>query len=528
MTKPAAPSRDKRWAFLVYLAGDNSLSDEMVWSLQEMKRASTREEVQKALHVLAMFDPKGDRPRRYDILTPQRRPTNDVDGDLRSFTGAKTLYREPDVGRIVRERRAGKTESPSRGERVGALVEDFFTRGVAELPTTPHCAVVLSGHGGEALGDFLMDSDPPSAVSIPELGGILDRLRTSLGRPIDVVGIDSCQMSTIEVGYQVRGAARYLVASEGLVMNAGWPYHRVLEAAAAATEGAELARGIVDRYLDFYRDYEVAGVSTDIASTDLTAIEEVASGVRDLGHAMRESLALLAPDGLEEGVEASEFFTSHANDGTVEARALRDAIVLAHWSAQSYKCDRYVDLYDFCLQLSRFGASSKIDGSILETCERIRGAIERAVIRSGTTGAEFQHSHGLSVYFPWSSADYFPEYRGTSFAEDTGWAKFLEIYLGATMRMRRFQPDYLIPADPDSAVVLDRRGSGSVASPPRHRPLGSILHEERRDVDAGTRRDVDAGTRRDVDAGTRRGKACRSTMKNPPEGHYELPRRKET
>jgi hypothetical protein len=42
--------------------------------------------------------------------------------------------------------------------------------------------------------------------------------------------MDSCLMSNAEVCCEVAEHADYLVASEGWVANAGWPYHRVLEA----------------------------------------------------------------------------------------------------------------------------------------------------------------------------------------------------------------------------------------------------------------------------------------------------------
>ena len=70
--------------------------------------------------------------------------------------------------------------------------------------------VVFSGHGSGATGDFLPDNDPPSALTIPKLGEMLrsatQKLKDKLDRPqIDVLGMDSCLMSMVEVGYEVQG-----------------------------------------------------------------------------------------------------------------------------------------------------------------------------------------------------------------------------------------------------------------------------------------------------------------------------------
>jgi hypothetical protein len=349
--------------------------------------------------------------------------------------------------------------------------------------------LVLSGHGSGAAGDFLDDQKPASSLSIPRLGRILE------GASIQILGLDSCQMSGIEVGYEVRSVVSYLVASEGPVLNTGWPYRQVLASVAATRAGSSdaVARAIAESYLRFYRDYEVAGVSTDIAVTDLSRIERVAEAVRQLARAMRALLSKLAPDGLEETKELGE--ASAASSSSEEARSVRDAIVLAHWSAQSYKCDRYTDLHDFVRQLLRFTAGRNGPGmeKIRRAGSRVLDAVESAVVSAGTTGAELQHSHGLSVYFPWSFRDFSSAYRNLRFAEETGWGKFLEVYLRATQRMRRFQSANL--------------KSATVGAAPQRMPDS----------------EPDLQATKDVDAGTRKGESCRSTMKNPPAGYYPAP-----
>ena len=134
---------------------------------------------------------------------------------------------------------------------------------------------------------------------------------------------------------------------------------------------------------------------------------------------------------------------------------------------------------------------------------RVLHTIEIAVVSSATTGTELQHSHGLSIYFPWSFRDFFREYRNLQFAKETGWMSFLEVYLGATRRMRRFQSAHLKAAN---APALPR-------TMPEPEP------------DLSATKDVEAGTRKYVEAGTRKGQTCRSTMKNPPEGYCPPPGR---
>jgi hypothetical protein len=450
-----------RFAFVVYLAGDNDLSEEMVWSLQEIKAASGDPSVRAGIDLSALLDPRDGEPRLYDFPLSVEKPLHPP------------------------------TEDPA------GLLERLVARSVGGRRM-----LVLSGHGSGAVQDFLSDEQPASFLSIPRLGRILE------GISIEILGLDSCQMSTIEVGYEVRRSVGYLVASEGPVLNTGWPYRQILGSVAErrTISSAAIARAVAESYLLFYRDYEIAGVSTDIAVSDLSRIGLVSEAVGELARAMTASLSELAADGLEEAIELGELNPAATRPGG--GRAVRDAIVLAHWSAQSYKCDRYTDLHDFVSQLLRFSAGRSGRGidEIRKAAARVLGAIETAVVSSGTTGGELQHSHGLSIYFPWSSRDFSPEYRNLRFAEEAGWGRFLEVYLRATQRMRRFQSAHLKESDaPAVPRTIPRREPGLT---------------ETRDVEAGTRKDAEAGTRKALEA-----KACRSTMKNPPQGYYPPPGR---
>jgi hypothetical protein len=625
-------SRKKPWTLLVYLAGDNNLTEEMVWSLQEMKKASSNDAIHNALNLVALFDPPGENPRRYEIVVDDRHPDNERDGELAALTAKEFEYDEDAILEILREQVAAecvaalnldpaKTSelakalenyppvaadsaatildadrdavalakvarllAPQLGARlrfvskdntVSALVSKFLLEQVERLPST-HCyAVILSGHGSGAVGDFLTDNDPKSAVSIPKLGKILEGVKSRLpgkgDQKIQILGMDSCLMSTIEVAYEVQESVEYLVASEGSVLNAGWPYHRVLEAFAASAAGLgeqpvarDTSQDVADNYIRFYRDYEIAGVSTDIAVCALDEIglledepkerespdDDADSSTRNLAYcvhalatAMTDVLRHIAPDGMEEAVELRHLKRVERDNGgsdEVYAREVRNAIVAAHWSAQSYKGDRYVDLYDFCQQLLRFCPTPPKPGRrrddhrkagewsevVHKACENVLRAMEQVVIRSRYTGTEFQHSHGLSIYFPWAASDYLPDYRNLRFAQHTRWAEFLETYMRATARMRRDQAKRveIVAPGPATFGITTHENEPVIAQEPIRRPRASLMTVETpegtQDPDAGTHRNPLIGTDRNPLIGTDRGQVC-STMKNPPDGYYE-------
>jgi hypothetical protein len=169
----------------------------------------------------------------------------------------------------------------------------------------------------------------------------------------------------------------------------------------------------------------------------LTLIEEFESDGNPLAKSAREML--LTFHHLRQKLELVEFGACEA-DLTNADRRLVDALLAARWQAQSFKGGVYVDLFDFCDRIE-----AVLDKNTLLT--QVKNAIRSnpsdpadpkdMVQFSDTTGAEFQHAHGLSIYFPVRAADYTPKYMNLELSKDTGWGRLVRAYLEATRRLRR-------------------------------------------------------------------------------------------
>ena len=99
-------------------------------------------------------------------------------------------------------------------------------------------------------------------------------------------------MASIEVGYQLRNAVSCLVASEDLVPSLSWPYDRILSQLRANPEISppELARGIVDEYVGYYRERppvanagEVTKIALDPGRSGTARLRLPAAELRFLG-----------------------------------------------------------------------------------------------------------------------------------------------------------------------------------------------------------------------------------------------------
>lgn len=458
---------DKTWTVLIYQAGDNNLNEECIYALKDMKRVGTSEldpvdgKLKSALNVIVKFDPAGR-------ANPTR--TFEIEGS----GGDDTLA--DDVTETKGEIDTGNWRN----------LLNFLTKYIKKYRTDRYM-VILSGHGaGMREGFFLKDEERPLS-SIPsffpinmlrKVFGSADLKRALGRRKIDLLGFDACLMSMVEVCYELRalGTLDLVVSSEGFTLNSGWPMDRVMRKIKSDPDIAPdaLAKAVVDDYVAYYRDYTLGGVSIDLSVMKLGRVDNLISKLDVLASRMKYAFENEAPPGRlipkakgrselgddddgydeDESTEGAHLELARTIKGRrlyyygEEGRPFQDAILLAHWAAQSYNGEQSVDLFDFCnlLQKRLPKSQQKDPKSVWYACEQVKNALtrpaQRLVTYSCYAGSTFQYSFGASLYFPWAFFDSAPSYKRLRFAQYTLWPKFLEIYLKATRRRERRGPGF--------------------------------------------------------------------------------------
>jgi len=125
---------------------------------------------------------------------------------------------------------------------------------------------------------------------------------------------------------------------------------------------------------------------------------------------------------------------SKKKPGKPAKHRVENSLLLAHWEAQSYNGEQYVDLYDFCDCLQKRVPSPEI----AKRCETLKKFIATEfVLKSCYCGAIYQYSYGVSIYFPW--ANIAPAYWNLDFVDEKapGWGSFLKAYTRLTRRLPR-------------------------------------------------------------------------------------------
>lgn len=109
-----------------------------------------------------------------------------------------------------------------------------------------------------------------SAISI-DISDFNEGIKNA-GMKMNYILFDDCYMSGIEVAYQLREAANYLIASTSEMMGYGMPYHKILKYLLADNPDYE---AVCSDFTSFYKTFSMPYGT--IAVTDLGYTEEMAS-----------------------------------------------------------------------------------------------------------------------------------------------------------------------------------------------------------------------------------------------------------
>ncbi|HEX5736345.1 MAG TPA: clostripain-related cysteine peptidase [Blastocatellia bacterium] len=443
------------WTIMYYFAGDNELAPVLVSQLKAITDAGFQEDTD----VLIYFDPNelGVPTRIYDVNRKRKRESG---SRTRIGDGDDPFVRTLD-GDDIEEGAPGSMDET----KAELALEKFL-----DICSTSHPAkrymLFLIGHGMVVGNDaFLSDRNPISAITLKRLGeivsGFTDKIKPE-GGTLELLGLHSCSMSAIEVAYQLKGTANYMMASEGPSFTGSWPYRQLLKKIfknlekakeKAQQEGAsepsidvlDLVKRLFGLTFHNAKDFLLAGYSHDLAlcRLDRDNFEPVTAAIKTL---VAELIA---------GLNASNS----------SGKRITELVLLSHWEAQSFWGECYTDLHDFCHCLSE---RCKEDGleDLSKACEGVIAELKKIVIRSRHLGSDVQFSHGLSIYFPWSRPvedellrkkatrpeanrkyddeekgilEKYREYAFTiDFKDETKtWLSFLETYFKKTMRLSR-------------------------------------------------------------------------------------------
>ena len=241
---------------------------------------------------------------------------------------------------------------------------------------------------------------------------------------IDLLGFDACLMSMVEVAQQLSDNVAVMVASEHSIPDKSWPYAPIIRKLVSepTMTAQDLAKVMVDEYIAdnmvTCQEKDCGSEPVQLSAFDLSKTSVLAGQVLALSQSLNENL---------------------------QQHRLRQAIVKARRTSQTYFISDYVDLFHFCTRLKETLASPGFKSACdadAQACKQISDACQGvmdAIHKDGSAGGDFvlhskinakdnhplANSHGVSIYFPLI----LPLYRNLEMCKTTEWDSFLANYM---------------------------------------------------------------------------------------------------
>ena len=465
----------KSWTVIIYLAGDNNLSEELIKTLQGLKNVGdTFQEIdaKKRVNILACYDSVYPtvRTRYYNFSNKSTSSNMNLDA-----------YKLPQNNLPPLPDSLVKISDNESGFNQGKGIKEFVKYVIGNYPAENYF-LILSGHGDAFRGKTLMfDENPPGGLSLMRLKSVLNDGHTELIRSFSetesagskkkfaLLGFDSCAMGLLEIGYEFRTIADYFITSEGYIPQSGWEYEEPLKYLVKnhnASPGC-IAKKFIECFSKIQFDYTLGGRSVDLSVCNLNKSQDVVDKLEVLAKILFDIYA-------------------NYNKPSETSKLIQDTftklITYSHWRAQTYFYEQTTDLLDFCerleeeclnLRKSMYELNPHIGNlnnkyrklyDLLETiackCRDIINQLEATpengyILNNNWCGPDFRFSRGASIFLPWTRMSFITcddiykkldIAKGRSPKLSSYWFKFIDRYTNATMRL------------PDDVPITEEKG----------------------------------------------------------------------
>ncbi len=460
-----ATGEGDRWLVMLYQDADDKVLEQDIYiDLNEAERVGSSDRVQ----IVAQID--------------RFRGGYQGDGD---WTSAKRFLvtQDDDLNRVASQELADLGEANMAS---GETLVDFVTWAIQTYPADKY-ALILSDHGMGWPGGWSDhtsreggDSRIPLSASLGdhlylmEMEQALGEIREQTGiDQLELVGMDACLMSHLEVFSALRSHARYAVASQETEPSLGWAYSSFLGELVARPEmdGAELSQAIVSSYI-----VDDQRIVDDQARAEFLRPGSPLGGLfggpsaAQVASQLERDITISAVDlrSLPVLIDSLNDFTYALQDTDQQAIAQARSYARSFTSIFGSKVPpSYIDLGHFVQLLGR----ESRDGNLTPLIQGVLDALGQVVIAE-KHGSNKSGSTGISIYFPNSTLYSSPVTGAQSyvrvsdrFASDTLWDDFLAFhYIG-----RAFQPaaDTQAIPEPGERVTAPGAEGGVTLSPLR-------------------------------------------------------------
>jgi hypothetical protein len=396
-----------KWTVMIFMGagaidGDASLTEFVDQDIQQIERALKREKSDGELNVFVEIHGLGRATRQH--LGVDSEPS------------------------FVPEERT-QAEAVVDGRPILAFID--WALKTARHRRTDYSLLIMWGHAYEFA---FARQQTPSGIDAVDFGEFANALRKfqeqaqqdypGEGPPrLDIVGFDACDVSTLELANQLQPFASYLIGSQIGVPLPGWPYYTILSRLRHPRYGRVMT-------------------PTDFGSFVVRRFCEEYSTPGDDGQPHPVSLTLLDLSRAPEAFDAAEKLAGAIARACGDDLDELDLVLAQFVAAQTIDGKPFVDVADFCLNLSRHSGDVEVRKLASELGDILirpafpfprdnhRGAL---IVEHSRNAHQTAKLHGVSLYAPqilgedfdWRTVRFW--YNKFDFTGETLWGRLVHV-----------------------------------------------------------------------------------------------------
>lgn len=372
-TNPNLPLTETQdWLIMYYCDADNDLEEYLMKDLNEMESVDLSS---KKIKIVALVDRNASYWTGGGNWSDTRAYEIKYDSGGYNTTVVSERVAIEDLG-ISRNLSSAEVNMGS-----GATLTSFIEFCVTNYPATKKM-LLLSNHGGgwrdnpAAKKKRLDRIGVTKAVCWDETNGdaclYTSELKTAISAALgsdklDIIAFDACLMGMVEVAYELKDVAYYMVASEETIPGYGFPYTQILNALPSDLSSYSpdtFGTSIVDQYYNAYHngtnveDPGETDESVTLALIDLSQIPALTTAINNLGSALD---------------------AANGSNANMDKRII----------SESFEVSDYVDIKDYCAKETLCSTERSV----------VTTAFNNAVIyyKAGSSNSD---AYGLSIFMP--------------------------------------------------------------------------------------------------------------------------------
>jgi hypothetical protein len=377
-SSPAITTREEgrrhaAWTILVYLDADNDLESSGIVNMNQMEMIGSTQDV----HILVQIDRASGHDSSNGDWTDTRRYL--VTRDSNTSWISSLRLDDPPVGEL------------NMGD--WRTLKDFVEWGMRESPADKYCLVIWDHGTGWQFRTAAVpqhryiasDETSYTAMNVTEIPQAL------AGSDIAVVAFDACLMQQIEVAYELRECAAYMVGSPSVEPSPGYNYYSWISRVTASVSASQLCGILCDEYVAAYPPPH-RGITH--SAVDLSKMAQLANAVDEF------ATLLIGSTSYWSGLQAAR--NSALNYSTADGSPNRS----------------YLDLVDYASS-----CASAIGAPAQPAYATLSSAVRAAVVAE-SHNPDMSEARGLGIYIP-SPGVFNSTYSSLRFAGDTSWDEWL-------------------------------------------------------------------------------------------------------